>query len=241
MVIIPEKGIHFDYEIKFPGASCVMDIMLKKGQSVHVESGKMIYHDSHMLLQTIKAGKGILSSLKRSFAGEKFWMNKFTAEEDGIVGIAPSFPGDIKHLKIEQGEEWVIFKNAFIACSAGLQMGTKFKGVKKALVSSGKSWQLVARAEEDNEDLIISALGGFMIRDLAEGETLRLDNDHFVAREKSVDWGHRTVGGVKSTLFSGEGLVIEARGPGKIIMQTRSNKAFGDWIYNLIRSKLPKK
>lgn len=237
---MPEKGIHFDYEIKFPGASCVMDVILKKGQSVNVESGAMIYHDTQMTLETIKASKGVLSSLKRTLAGEKFWMNKFTAEEDGVVGVGPSFPGDIKHLKIEKGEEWVIFKNAFIACSPGLEMGTKFKGMKKAIVSTGRSFQLVARAEENDEDLIISALGGFITRELAEGETLRIDNDHFVAREKSVDWGHRMVGGFKSSLFSGEGIIIEARGPGKIIMQTRSNVAFAEWIYKMIRSKLPR-
>ena len=237
---MPEKGVHFDYEIKFPGASCIMEVMLSKGQSVKVESGKMIYHDTQMTLETIKASKGVLGSFKRLLAGEKFWMNKYTAEEDGLVGVGPCFPGDIKHLKIERGEEWVIFKNAFIACSSGLQMSTKFKGMKKAIVSTGRSFQLVVGAEEDDEDLIISALGGFIIRELSEGETLRIDNDHFVARESSVDWGHRMVGGLKSSLFSGEGIIIEARGPGKIILQTRSNVAFADWIYKMIKPKLPR-
>ena len=235
-----EKGVHFDYEMKFPGSSCVLDAILKKGQSIHLESGVMVYHDANMTIETIKSSSGLFKSMKRLFAGEKFWINKFTAQEDGIVGMAPNYPGDIMHIKVKQGDEWVVFKNGFMACSSGLEMDTKFKGMGKALIGTGKAFQLVVRAEEDEEDLIISSLGGFMVRDLAEGETMRVDNDHFVAREKTVDWGHRTIGGLKSTLFSGEGLVIEARGPGKVIFQTRSNIGFARWMAKQIKPYLPK-
>jgi uncharacterized protein (AIM24 family) len=38
------------------------------------------------------------------------------------------------------------------------------------------------------------------------------------------------VGGFKSTLFSGEGLVVELMGPGTIYMQTRSPRALINWI-----------
>jgi len=235
-----QKGVHFNYIKRFEGGSCVLDVILKKGEAVHLEGGVMAYHDENMTIETTKAAKGLMKSMKRMLAGEKFWMNKYTAQEDGIVGMAPNYPGDIMHIKIKQGDEWVVFKNGFMGCSPGLQMDTKFKGMKKALIGTGKSFQLVVRAEEQDEDMFISALGGFMIRDLDEGETLRIDNDHFVAREQSVDWGHKTVGGVKSTLFSGEGLIIEARGPGKVILQTRSNIAFARWMVNAIKPYLPK-
>jgi uncharacterized protein (AIM24 family) len=46
----------------------------------------------------------------------------------------------------------------------------------------------------------------------------------------------RRVGGMKSTLFSGEGLVVDLTGPGRVLMQTRSSDAFLAWLI----PKLPK-
>ena len=40
----------------------------------------------------------------------------------------------------------------------------------------------------------------------------------------------RAVGGIKSTLFSGEGLVVDMTGPGRILLQTRSMDAFLSWL-----------
>ncbi|MHC4111971.1 MAG: AIM24 family protein, partial [Planctomycetota bacterium] len=47
----------------------------------------------------------------------------------------------------------------------------------------------------------------------------------------------KTSGGLKSTLFSGEGLVCELTGPGKIMIQSRSADAFLSWLI----PKIPKK
>jgi uncharacterized protein (AIM24 family) len=47
----------------------------------------------------------------------------------------------------------------------------------------------------------------------------------------------RSVGGVKSTLFSGEGLVVDLTGPGRLLIQTRSEASFLAWLL----PKLPKK
>jgi uncharacterized protein (AIM24 family) len=38
------------------------------------------------------------------------------------------------------------------------------------------------------------------------------------------------MGNLKSTLLSGEGLVCELTGPGRVLMQTRSEEAFIDWL-----------
>lgn len=45
------------------------------------------------------------------------------------------------------------------------------------------------------------------------------------------------MGGLKSTIFSGEGLVVDLTGPGRILLQTRSMDAFLSWLI----PKLPKR
>ena len=66
--------------------------------------------------------------------------------------------------------------------------------------------------------------------DLAPGQTYTVDTGHMVAWTDGVQYAVRKVGGWKSTLFSGEGLVCDLTGPGRIYLQTRSQDAFLSWL-----------
>jgi uncharacterized protein (AIM24 family) len=57
-----------------------------------------------------------------------------------------------------------------------------------------------------------------------------------VAFDESVDYRVTKVGGLKSTLFSGEGLVVELTGPGRAWIQSRSEDAFLSWLIPRIPS-----
>jgi uncharacterized protein (AIM24 family) len=63
-----------------------------------------------------------------------------------------------------------------------------------------------------------------------ELEKCVVDTSHLVALDAGMEVVPKTVGGYKSTLFSGEGLVVELTGPGMIYMQTRSPQALINWI-----------
>lgn len=62
------------------------------------------------------------------------------------------------------------------------------------------------------------------------GETVVVDTGHIVAFEETLEFDVRRVGGLKSTLFSGEGLVCEFSGEGRVWTQTRSPGAFLAWL-----------
>ncbi len=47
----------------------------------------------------------------------------------------------------------------------------------------------------------------------------------------------RTLGGIKSTLLSGEGLVVDLTGPGRVLLQTRNKRAFLDWLIPQLPNK----
>jgi uncharacterized protein (AIM24 family) len=66
--------------------------------------------------------------------------------------------------------------------------------------------------------------------DLAAGEKHVVDTGHLVAFSADLGFQVRRVGGLKSTLFSGEGLVVDLTGPGRVLMQTRSTDAFLSWL-----------
>jgi len=65
---------------------------------------------------------------------------------------------------------------------------------------------------------------------LGDGETCRIDTGHIVAFDDGVDYKVKRIGGLKSTFFSGEGLVVELTGPGRVWIQSRSEDAFLSWL-----------
>jgi len=58
-----------------------------------------------------------------------------------------------------------------------------------------------------------------------------------VAFADTVRYRVSKVGGLKSTLFSGEGLVCRLTGPGKILIQSRSTDAFLSWLIPQLPTK----
>ena len=64
----------------------------------------------------------------------------------------------------------------------------------------------------------------------SKGQTWTVDTGHMVAWTEGVQYAVRKVGGWKSTLFSGEGLVCDLTGPGRIYLQTRSPDDFLGWL-----------
>ena len=59
---------------------------------------------------------------------------------------------------------------------------------------------------------------------------------HIVGMDASVPFAVKAAGGLKTTVFGGEGLVCQLTGPGRVLMQSRSEQAFLGWLL----PKLPK-
>jgi uncharacterized protein (AIM24 family) len=60
-----------------------------------------------------------------------------------------------------------------------------------------------------------------MEKQLAPGEVLKVDTGCIVAYTQEVDYDIQFVGGIKNTIFDGEGLFFATlRGPGKVWLQT---------------------
>ena len=76
----------------------------------------------------------------------------------------------------------------------------------------------------------MSSYGAIHAVTLAAGEQLVMDTGHMVAFDAMMGYHVRTIGGLKQTLFSGEGLVVDLTGPGTIYMQTRNFGAFVNYL-----------
>jgi uncharacterized protein (AIM24 family) len=78
--------------------------------------------------------------------------------------------------------------------------------------------------------MLVSSYGAIEQRQLGQGEVLKIDTGHIVAFTEGIGYDVAKVGGWKSTLLSGEGLVATFTGPGDLWIQTRSPADFLGWL-----------
>ena len=77
-------------------------------------------------------------------------------------------------------------------------------------------------------NLYFNAYGDIQEVDV-DGEYI-VDTGHVVGFEPSLNFKIRGLGGLKSTLFSGEGLVMRFRGKGKLYIQSRNLNSLASWV-----------
>ncbi len=221
-----------EVKIMYAPSYSMANVRLDPGENIQVESGAMISMSSGVNIET-KAAGGFLKALGRSFlGGESFFMNTFTAPpEGGEINIAPALPGDMFAMDLSS-EVMFIQSGSYCASSSGVNIDTKWGGAKTFFASEG----LVLLKATGQGKLILSSYGAIHEISLAENEKYIVDTGHFVAFEESLGFQVKKVGGLKSTLLSGEGLVVELTGPGKALLQSRSVDAFLGWLV----PKLPK-
>ena len=187
----------------------------------------MVGMSPDLVMETAASG-GLLKSLSRSLlGGESFFLNTYTAKQQGdLVALAPPLPGDIAVIDVEEGQELLVQSGSFLASSVGVQVDTKWSGAKTFFGGEG----LIMLRVSGQGKLIISSYGAIHAIELAEGQSYVIDTGHLVSFNANMSYQVKKVAGWKSTLFSGEGLVAELAGPGRLTLQSRSQDSFLSWL-----------
>jgi len=214
-----------EYEILYKPSYSLLKLDLERLEQVNAESGALVSMSSGISIETGMKG-GLFGGLKRSLlGGESFFINKFTAESPGEITMAPPLPGDIHTMDLEN-EVIFVQSGSFMAGTIDIDINTKWGGSKTFFSKEG----LFLLKIEGTGSLFTSSFGAIHPLTLEEGETYIVDTGHIVAFDEHVGYKVKKIGGLKSTLFSGEGLVVELTGPGKAWIQSRSEDAFLSWL-----------
>jgi uncharacterized protein (TIGR00266 family) len=219
-----------DFRIFGEEMQCV-EIELDPQETVVAESGAFMYMDDGIKMETIfgdgsKTGGGffdkIIGAGKRLLTGESLFMTAFTHTTAGKakVAFASPYPGKIIPLDLQQlGGKIVCQKDAFLCAAKGVSVGIEWQKKLGTGLFGGEGF-IMQKVEGDG--LAFCHAGGHIIeRELRPGETLRIDTGCVVAYTKDVEFDIQFVGGVKNTLFGGEGVFFAVlKGPGKVWLQT---------------------
>ena len=213
------------HEILYKPSYSLAVLSMERGEDIVAESGAMVSMSSGISIETSARG-GLLGGLTRKFlGGESFFMNTFHADEAGEITLAPPLPGDVLHMDM-RNQTIMVTSGAYLACSKDISVDTQWGGAKTFFSKEG----LFLLRVQGSGDLFLSSFGAIHPKELRNGETYIVDTGHMVAFDENVNYRVTRVGGLKSTLFSGEGLVCELTGPGRIFLQSRSDDAFLTWL-----------
>lgn len=219
-----------DYHI-FGEEMQYVEVELDPQETAIAEAGSFMMMDDGIQMETVfgdgsQGNKGIMGKLlsagKRLLVGESLFMTTYTNIGHGKrrVSFASPYPGKIIPLDLQLlGGKVICQKDAFLAAAKGVAIGIEFQKKLGTGLFGGEGF-IMEKLEGDGM-AFVHAGGHVMQRELQPGELLKIDTGCIVAFTHTVDYDIQFVGGIKNTLFGGEGVFFATlRGPGTVWIQT---------------------
>jgi len=208
-----------------------VEIELDPQEAVVAEAGSFMMMDTDVKMSTIfgdgsQQDQGVLGKIfsagKRILTGESLFMTAFLNNGGGKkkVSFASPYPGKIVPIDLSESQgKFICQKDAFLCAAKGVSVGIEFSKRLGRGLFGGEGF-IMQKLEGDG--LAFVHAGGTLARkELAVGEVLSVDTGCIVGFTKDVDYDIEFVGGIKNTVFGGEGLFFASlKGPGTVYIQS---------------------
>ncbi|RDY28019.1 TIGR00266 family protein [Romboutsia weinsteinii] len=209
-----------------------VEIELDPKETVIAEAGAMMMMDQNIEMETIfgdgskKSSSGLFGALggaaKRVLTGESLFMTAFTnaGNNKERVSFASPYPGKIIPVDLSLvGGKLICQKDAFLCAAKGVSVGIDFR--KKLSVGFFGGEGFILQKLEGDGLCFIHAGGTIVKKELIPGQKLKVDTGCLVAMSKDIHYDIEFVGGIKNTLFGGEGIFFATlTGPGDVWIQS---------------------
>jgi uncharacterized protein (TIGR00266 family) len=208
--------------IEFDPSYSLLTIDLAPGESIKAEPGAMVAQQSVAMSTGMSGSGGLFGGIRRMMGGESFFVNTFTAEAaGGWVSLAPPAPGDVGSFTLEPGTNLFLQSSSFLAGTGNVQIDSQFQGFRGFF--SGESLFFIrAFAQQGTGTVFYNSYGAIKEVAVTPGRELVVDTGHLVAFSDDVEYSIGKVGGIRSLIAGGEGLVMKFRGSGTVWIQTRN-------------------
>lgn len=234
------KNHEVDYKIIGEELQCV-EIELDPQEAVVAEAGSLMYMDDTIEMKTI-FGDGsnketgilekFLSAGKRVLTGESLFLTSYINQGYGKrqVTFAAPYPGKVVPFNLANYNGKIICqKEAFLCAAKGVSVGIEFQ--KRIGVGLFGGEGFIMQKLEGDGMAFVHAGGTIIMRELGQGDVLRVDTGCLVAFTQSVDYNIEMVRGIRNAFFGGEGLFLAIlRGPGKVWIQSMPFSRLADKI-----------
>ncbi|MFJ9607372.1 TIGR00266 family protein [Kitasatospora sp. NPDC101176] len=215
----------------FAVARCV----LAAGESLVGQSGSMYRSSPGLEIEAMAQG-GVLASLKRAaLGGSSLFLTRYTAQSaQGWVDLVHQLPGDVAGLEVTADHPVQVTQGNWLGCSSGVAPQTKWAGMQNLLGGEGG---FVLRMEGAGT-VVLGCYGALDAVELGPGEQLTVAAGHIVGYDADVTLAVRRMarGRTIRSLKTGQFLVCDLTGPGRVLLQTRSPNE----MVSYIQENLPK-
>jgi uncharacterized protein (TIGR00266 family) len=230
------------HQITHGPSFAMLRVDLRPGEILVAEAGAMIARHQPIAMEVkLNAGRSagffaklkaiLIALIRKAIGGETFFVNHFSASGSapgGSVWLAPALSGQIQYRRM-QGETLVLSTGAYLAHMGEVDLKLKFGGLKGMLAKEGAFFLAVSGMG----DLWFTSYGGIEYVDI-NGSYI-IDNGHLVGYEGNLTFSIRTAGGgMMGFMASGEGLVCEFQGQGRVWIQTRNLSSLVGWLSPLL-------
>lgn len=208
-----------------------VEVELDPNETAVAEPGAFMMMEDGITMQTIfgdgsNQNNGLLGKLfsagKRMLVGENLFMTAYTNVSAGEkhVSFAAPYPGKIIPLDLNRlGNKVICQKDAFLCAAKGVSIGIEFQRKLGTGLFGGEGF-IMEKLEGDGM-AFVHACGHVEQKELQPGELLKIDTGCIVGFTATVQYDIQFVGGIKNTLFGGEGVFFATlRGPGTVWIQT---------------------
>ncbi|KGK30645.1 TIGR00266 family protein [Cellulophaga sp. E6(2014)] len=208
-----------------------VEIELDPQEAVVAEAGSFMMMDSDIKMDTFfgdgsNQDKGVLGKIfsagKRMLTGESLFMTAFLniGQVKRKVSFASPYPGKILPIDLSETQgKFICQKDAFLCAAKGVSIGIEFSKRLGRGLFGGEGF-IMQKLEGDGL-AFVHAGGTLAKKELKSGEVLRVDTGCIVGFTQHVDYDIEFVGGIKNTVFGGEGLFYATlRGPGTVYVQS---------------------
>jgi uncharacterized protein (TIGR00266 family) len=200
-----------------------LNVALEPNERFVGEGGSMAWMTTGMNVKARMLGGVVKAVVRRMVAKESPFVGEYSHPRGDTVAFSPSTPGAVMRRTLS-GDSFILTGGAFMACTPGVKLKTRFGGLK-ALFSGEGAFVIECNGEGE---LFYNAYGAIVEKQVEGGFTV--DTGHVVAWEPSLNYSLRGMGNLKSTLLSGEGLALNFSGTGKVYLQTRTMSGMAEWL-----------
>jgi len=195
-----------------------VNVELSPGEEFHSVAGAMAYMTGNMRMEAVMEG-GFMSGLKRTISGSSLFLVKYKPENStGVVGLGGSVPGKILDIDVGNGN-WIVQKTGYLGAEPSVKLDMAFQKKLSAAFFGGEG--LILQKLSGKGMAFVNACGDLNVVELKAGEVYKVSTANAVAWEESVSYDIAAAGGIKTSLFGGEGLFVTTlKGPGKIVIQS---------------------
>ena len=221
------------YEIKgepMPVVICQM----QNGESLNCQSGAMSWMSPNMKMET--SGGGVGKMFGRLFSGETMFRNKYTAQGDGLIAFASSFPGSIRAVEIDPAHPVIVQKRAYLASEPGVEVSVFFQ--KKGMAGFFGGEGFIMQKLSGHGTAFLEIDGSVVEYELSAGQRIVVNTGNVAMIDATCSLDVQQVKGVKNVLFGGEGLFNTViTGPGRVVLQTMPASALAALVASMLPSQ----